>query len=687
MAKKRPPARSAPAPAKKEKTNTWRRHFPVLAGLWLLMALAYANSFSSGLVYDNHPIIGQDTRIQAVTGDNLGFIWSGDYWNGSGPRDLYRPLTTMSYLVNYAVLGNGTNPAGYHLVNLAFHGLNVALVYLLALWILGEIPAAAILAGLWAVHPVLTESVTNIVGRADLMAAFGVLAALICHIQANRPDVRRRAGWLAGVFLATAFGMFSKESVIVAPVVLLLYDLSFSPGSGWPKRARSYFIAAIPCVLDLVVRARVLRQFTAMAVPFTDNPLTGAGFLPGRLTALSVIGRYIGLLAWPATLSCDYGYRQILTIRPGDIAAVLALAVCLVAGAAVIYAYWKDRRIFFFGGLFFVALAPVANVFLLIGSNMAERFLYLPAIGAAGCAAAAWMALARRLPARMAIAIPAVVCLAFAIRTYARNSDWATDQSLAEATESAAPETYKAHMILATSLSGSRSIAEAGRVRAILDPLPDEQNLNRPYINVGISYRLYGDEVAKTNPGEAVRWYRKSLESLLRGESIAWANDRAIARENARLGRKKVGFAGGKIYLEIATAYARLNEPEKQLEALRRGQTLSDFPEFYFEGMADAYQALGNPSQAAIALMEAVLMNSGQTRMSAADSTQYNRGVTAKLVRLYEKDPKSCAVQTARGIRTVNSQCPQVQADICAAFRDLSRDYPMGARPPNCPAN
>ena len=63
MAKKRPPARNAPAPEKKVEAKAWRRHLPVLAGLWILAALAYANSFSAGLVYDNHAIIAQDSRI------------------------------------------------------------------------------------------------------------------------------------------------------------------------------------------------------------------------------------------------------------------------------------------------------------------------------------------------------------------------------------------------------------------------------------------------------------------------------------------------------------------------------------------------------------------------------------------------------------------------------------------------
>lgn len=689
MAKKRAPAKSA-APAEKRTVETKRvrqPHLAVLAGLWILTLVAYANSFSSGLVYDNHSILTEDTRIQAATGQNFAEIWSKDYWNGNGPMDLYRPLTTISYWFNFAILGNGANPWGYHAINLLLHGLNLTLAYLLGFWILGEIRVAAVMAGLWAVHPVLTESVTNIVGRADELAAFAVLAALVCHIQASRSIGRRRLAWIGGIAALTAMGVFSKESAIVVPSVLLLYDLAFASKAEWRMRAQSYLAAAIPCAVYLLVRTRVLSQFTAMAVPFTDNPLTGASFLTGRLTALSVIGRYFGLLFWPAALSSDYSYNQIPMFRPGDPPALLGLVVCLAAGAACFYAYWKDRRLFFFGGLFFVALAPVANVLLLIGTIMAERFLYLSALGVAACVAIGWSRLSKRVSPRAAIAIPAVVGALLMARTYVRNNDWATDLTLAQSAESVAPRSYKPHMILSTSLPGSQGVAEGERTLAILDPLPDEDNVSKPYINVGISYRLYGNQVAARSPIEAAAWYRKSLAALLRGESVAWANDRAIARECARLGCKKVGFAGGKIYLELAATYAALSQPDKQLEALRKGQPLSQFPELYFEGMAEVEKSLGDPRRAAVDFLKAILINGSQTRMSPADSAAYNRGVTAKLVRLYEKDPQSCAVVTARGVRTVNSQCPQVQSDLCSAFRELSRDYRVGNAPAGCPVN
>ena len=80
----------------------------------MLALVAYSNSFQAGLIFDNAPAILQDTRIRAATADNIHLILTEEYWYNSSTTGLYRPLSTFSYLLNYAVLGNGPNPAGYH---------------------------------------------------------------------------------------------------------------------------------------------------------------------------------------------------------------------------------------------------------------------------------------------------------------------------------------------------------------------------------------------------------------------------------------------------------------------------------------------------------------------------------------------------------------------------------------------
>ena len=401
---------------------------------WLLAILglvfvAYSNSFHGALVFDNAVAIGQDPRIREATPQNIESILHGGYWYVSNISGLYRPFTTFSYLLNYAILGNGPNPSGYHVINLVLHEVNVALVFALGILIFEEAVPALALAAIWGLHPLLTESVMNIVGRADLLAACGVLAGLLCYAKSASAAGRRRIAWLAGLAAAQTIGLFSKESAAVLPGIMLLYDLTWSKRSTWRQRIPAYAAVAV------VFAACGLRADSQvhMFIDPAENPLVTAGFWTARLTALKVIGKFLWLFVWPAHLSADYSFNAVPLFgwqlaNPDDIKALLALAVCLGAAVLAVLLAVRWRRsfmpegmpgakpLFFFLVFFFVALSPVSNVIILIGAMMAERFLYLPSVGLAGCVVAGIYALGHRSSKTIAWAALGLVCLALTAR-------------------------------------------------------------------------------------------------------------------------------------------------------------------------------------------------------------------------------------------------------------------------------
>jgi tetratricopeptide (TPR) repeat protein len=432
-----------------------------MLALWALIVAAYSNSFQAGLVFDSAAVISEDSRVHAVTPQNLRLILTGPYWHGSATLGLYRPLTTFSYLLNYAIFGNGVDPAGYHWVNLALHGVNVSLVYLLGILVFETATPAFALAALWGLHPLLTEAVTNIVGRADLLAAFGVLAGLLCYVTSATAAGRHKLFWLAAMVAAQAVGIFSKENAAVLPAIMLLYDLTWRKRAPWRARAPAYAALALPFAAFFYLRGTLQVHILA---PFGDNPLVSAGFWTARLTAIKVIGKYLWLFLWPARLSPDYSYNAVPLFgwhlaRWEDAKALIALAVCL--GAALLAVRWRRARkpLFFFLTFFFVALTPTSNLVILIGSIMAERFVYLPSIGLAGCVVAAICMLGRQVPRQrlwnmraMWIAL-VLLCLACAARTYARNLDWLDDRSLWTSAEDVCPESARVHNNLGHALA------------------------------------------------------------------------------------------------------------------------------------------------------------------------------------------------------------------------------------------
>src|SRR6266436_4501154 len=104
------------------------KHALLLAAIIGLTFCAYSNSFDAPLLVDNDPIILKDPRIRTLTSGHIHRIFTEQYWP-LAMAGLYRPLTTLSYLFNYAVLGNGPSPVGYHWVNLILHSVNIGLVY------------------------------------------------------------------------------------------------------------------------------------------------------------------------------------------------------------------------------------------------------------------------------------------------------------------------------------------------------------------------------------------------------------------------------------------------------------------------------------------------------------------------------------------------------------------------------
>jgi hypothetical protein len=104
------------------------RHGLIILALGVVLLLTYANSFHAGFTLDNKYQILEDPRIRGFNEQNLRLIFSNEYWWPSFQGGLYRPVTTLTYLFNYAVLGNAQSPPGYHWINVLLHWINASLV-------------------------------------------------------------------------------------------------------------------------------------------------------------------------------------------------------------------------------------------------------------------------------------------------------------------------------------------------------------------------------------------------------------------------------------------------------------------------------------------------------------------------------------------------------------------------------
>jgi tetratricopeptide (TPR) repeat protein len=668
----------------------------VAAVLGIVTLLAYSNSFHSGFVVDNKYLILRDTRIREATAENIGLIFSRTYWWPTSETGLYRPVSTLSYLLNYAVFGNADRPEGYHWLNFLLQLLNVTLVYALALRLVKKFWPAVFIAAVWAAHPVLTESVTNIIGRSDMLAAAAILSGLLMYLKSTDTDLKnadaanwKRYAWLAGLMSVTAIGVLSKESGVAILGVIVLYEFTF-----WKERKQLRGLAlgcaavAIPLAAMLCQRARVLAAAPPAQFSFVDNPLQGAHFFASRLTAITVMAKYLRILIWPAMLSADYSYAQI-PIATGTVHDWLAWIAMAAAIAAVLFQYAKNRLYFFFGMFAFVAIVPVANLLFQTGSIMAERFLYLPSVGFAACVVMIIFAIGERAQFKLlAPILLGVIVLVLGIRTWVRNSDWKDSLSLAAASVRTSPDSFKTHFALAVALSEADSahanigqeIEETDKSLAILDPLPDSLNISSVYATAGGNYTTKGDLLVQRGPdgkrevpSESTQAYEKSLRILTRGvaiDRVAVENyaARKIARGKPSSEITPAGFP--LLYANLATTYLRLGNFREAYEAATHARLLNPNVVEPYLLISQALAPQGRKEEAAQALVEGVLV-SGEQGLLNPLAVLYKYGV----------DPKGCAITHTAGGLLLDNQCAKVHQELCEGSAELIGLYRQNARP------
>ena len=651
--------------------SPWRDARLLLA-IGVLIALAYSNSFGAGLVIDNRILILNDPRLRSASLDNIQLILTKEAWWPTGSTGVYRPLATLSYLLNYSILGGGPSPVGYHVVNFLLQWVNASLAFFLFVRLMGNRLAAFAAAALFAVHPLGTEAVTNVIGRTDQLVATSLLGALLCYIRSGETHGRRRLLWLIGTGACTVLGLFSKETAVVIAPVLLLYDVTFRR-----ERLRDFWrplLALLPAYgLFFVSRWLVFRNAAPAQFPFTDNPLLGADLLTSRLTALRVLARYFGLALWPAKLSADYSYDQIpvATWSGGTVLAVLLFA----AGVVVAALAWRhNKTLFCFLGLAIVPLVPASNLLVRIQSIMGERFAYTSLVGLCACLS---LVLHRWAPRALPV-VAGLAVLAGGARTFTRNGDWRDDLTIWASAVQTSPNSAKAHKAYAGALHAAdrdRSkldlvIAEMETARQILErkPLPLERQDYSVYADIGF-YNLEAAERLKSDPSASARasdYYRRALAALERALAIESAAIRALQEEASRTGRPVALDEIGDPHVDenLGLAALRLGQFEKALAAYSRLVARSPGNPKGHRGVGLAKIGLGRDEEGAVSLLAALLVS------------KWDPNVLADAIRVYAtKFPGSEAIVSKGSETNLNPGSPLVHRHLCQAFRQLARAF------------
>jgi Flp pilus assembly protein TadD len=479
---------------------------------------------TAGFTLDDLRVIVENPMVQGTEPAGRLLIWVDRPEN-------YRPLTMLSFAANRRL---GASATGFHLVNVLLHALVSVLAFEIARVVLRSTLGAAAAGALFAVHPIHTEAVTSLVGRAELLAALFVLLCLLALVRAGQDGLPRgrRALWLGASLGAFAAGLLCKESALMAIALCGVVHWWVSP----ERRVRRTLLALAPyAVLGIAYLGwrRHLVGALGMPVPphFVDNPLAYVTPWSRVLTALVVLSEYLGLLAAPITLSSDYSFNQVPVVTsvldPRFFVAVgvVSLLVIVIAVSAR-----RAPAVLVASAFFLVPLLVTSNVLVVIGTIKAERLLYLPSLGwclAAGCLVAA---LRERWPRPVLGALAIALCL-LTVRTWVRNEDWRDNETAHAAAVRTAPASAKTQYNLARDRLSDRRFDEAIRhLRASVAIYPDwaesQSNLGGALALTGnlAEARAHLAEAARLDPRSA-RIKVNLAQVLLRqgqlGEAIA----------------------------------------------------------------------------------------------------------------------------------------------------------------------
>jgi hypothetical protein len=505
--------------------------------LVVVTVAAFHRALAAEFVFFDDPIlVEKNAGIRSLGLDSIWQMFVPSFETDDEKREqpAWLPLRQLSYGVDYRFWG--LNAFGYHLTNVVLHTANVLLAYAVLVWLLKR-PALALLgAGWFAVHPVQVEAVTWVSGRRDVLYGLFFFLTVLAYLAYEERGGRRR--WLpyAVSVFCCACCLLSKASGMMLPAVLGAYVVVLASGG---SDARRRLLLLLPHLL-LAAGAVATHFAVAQSGGVVKDRLLGS-----RMASMPwALASYLRLMVAPVGLSTPYGRTPLALSETG-----LILGSCAVVAVAVAVALWgaSSRQIAVFGLAWWsLLLLPVSNV-VPLSIVLAERYLYLPVLGACMVAASAVGRLQGRLRWAGCMCGVASVLLLAAL-THCRQEAWRDTLSFWRQAVGEWPEAPIGRLGMGTA-----------KLMASQPELAWDQ-----YLRVAIA----GREAWSYGPSH-VRYYKKGLRRCY--ERVARAREaRGEVEEALAVRRKAVQLLQGEIEprVRLVEAYERAGRRDEAIREL-----------------------------------------------------------------------------------------------------------------------
>ncbi len=472
--------------------------FLICAGLAACCAALYGQTLSHGfLSYDDGLYVFENSHVQA------GLNWNNMGWAFTTPAANYvHPLTWISHMLDCQLYG--LQPWGHHLTSLVIHALNAVLLFLVLARLTGRRWPSALVAFLFAVHPLHVESVAWIAERKGVLSMLFWTAALGAYgWYRRRPGVVR---YLA-VTMMFLLGLMSKPMVVTLPFVLLLLDawplgrIDFS--ASWRDAVRGlvrpigekfplFLLTAVFCATTVIMQLNGKNLDFGDKIPFTAR----------CANAVVVYVIYLLKTIWPQNLAVYYPHPL---IRPPWQVAGASAILAAITLACLLQARRRPHLIV--GWLWYVGtLVPVIELVQIGSFSHADRYTYIPLVGI--FIMAAWSADEVRSLGRahstVMTAAAAVAVAVLGFTAFNQTAYWKDDLTLFGRDLAVAGDNAVAHDNIGAALVDRKKPEEAAEQFKLA--LKSEPKDAEALYNLGVVAESLG------HPIEAESWYRQTLQ-------------------------------------------------------------------------------------------------------------------------------------------------------------------------------
>ena len=542
----------------------------------LLALITYSDSFQSGFHLDDFHQIVRNVNIRRLENIPKFFFTGGlgSYWSQYDNANWYRPVTQASFDLNYAL--SGYRVWSYHAFNFLFHILNGLLLYLVVLKVLnkagqkGEI-IPAIISLLFVLHPVQTNAVTYISGRAVVISCFFGLLSFLSYVH-----FRDSRGFKGGLFFILAVFSFylsilSKEIGCAFFCLFILYDFIFIvPESGGIKRAvkplLSYLLLLGIFLFYIYSRFAIQGRLAEAVKPY--------GIPDYILSESKAFLLYLRLLLLPVNLNADYSLPLTTSI---DGRVILSAIIVMLSLYSLFRMRLHRKAEAFLGLWFFIALAP-ESTFLPIKDIAVEYRLYLPSIGFFAFWVLMFAGLVEKYGLLKKSVIAAIIILPFVFATWSRNLVWADDYTLWSDVVKKSPDSLRAHSNFGRALLNKKRYGEAldELSKASTMPFASPKDLYLIFNDIGQCYvgmdmpekaSIDFKKAIKINPDIAEAYNNIGLSYLKEGRS---GEAEEVFKDAARL---EPGFDFP--HTNLAIVYTLMGENKKALREILKDRDLN----------------------------------------------------------------------------------------------------------------